>query len=220
MKSIRSLIFLIVASCASQHEVVRRPDCPMKPPVDAGRPRLVAFGDSQTAGTRSCIAGTAYSWADRVAKDKNLDLYNEAVGGSIFLSYEQLGRILDFQYRSSDTVILFLGYNDQTRYGLNGDVISEFKSTLYSTLVFLSPKVSRVVLITTGYTHDYFDYGTPAGVSAYAQSIHDVFNSSTPPNVSIIDPPILTSLEFYEEDHVHYSVQAQGAIGLAVEVLL
>lgn len=148
---------LVLSSCAQN-------DSDSKLDLDT---RLVAFGDSHTAGVplqretyiHNLLTGLQ---ARKTMMNNDFSTYtialdNQAVAGSLFDN--QYSRIMQYQFKKSDTVVMLLGYNDVAMYGTDVTRLNRFKTDLIAALTYIEQSGSSVYLGTCIY----------APASTYAQ---------------------------------------------------
>lgn len=167
--------------------------CLGAPAVGRGVDRLVAVGDSNTAGQVSCNQGHLYSWATQVSVDKNLTLVNLSVGGTEFANDNTHGAA---EYRSiesiallpTDTVVMWLGFNDIRFHGDDPGNIVVFKARLTEVLTQIAPNVFKIIIGTPIHPEIYESLASPQAVDDYAAAILSVVNSLSFTNIIVITP--------------------------------
>ena len=216
------LLTLILVGCANQESTGLKPT----PNFDN---KIVAFGDSHTYGT----SGQQLSWPDQVTKalgmlrtginyssQMNTWFYldNQAMGSTKFDSPHQHGRMMSYAFKSSDTVVMMLGFNDVVFNGLDPAKLENFKTLLDEALTKIETQTKKVfvgncikVPIST------YDFMTQNGIEAgvdishgsreacdvYAQAVRDVV--ALHPSSTLVDTNAnfdMTENDF--ADHVHF----------------
>jgi acyl-CoA thioesterase-1 len=146
--------------------------------LPAPRPRLVAFGDSITAGVGASSPDRAY--AALVASALHRRLVNYAVGGSRIA--EQVEHIKAAALLPGDTVLWLTGYNDMRA----GTPIDEYRASLRGALAHLRgyPLIVGGCLPMTeaGYRAyaPRWSHGSADTVAAYREALHALVPSARP----------------------------------------
>lgn len=207
---------LILTACHSSPD----PTCYVPHQVVSPQGRLVAFGDSQTAGFRACLDGYAFSWAYQMANDLRFEIFNQAVPGSNFVSAQESGAIATFAFQPTDTVAMLIGYNDMANYGEDPIHLTLFQQTLTETLQSLGPQVERVLVGTCVHPYYFFVNASPTAVMAYRQATRAAVAAANLPNVAVFDADwdFAGNSEYYDmDDGVHINTKGQLLMGAVFE---
>jgi lysophospholipase L1-like esterase len=218
------ILFLGLAACKGKPDYSQ---CYVPFPTPTTGARLIAVGDSQTHGARSCLVSNGesymYSWADKVANDKDLELVNQSVGGSMLTDAVESGVALSFTYQSTDTVVMLIGYNDMANFGLDPTHLDLFKTTLTNVLQTVSPQVHQILVGEAMYPLDYKGNASPQAVVLYRQAIENVVNGLALPNVTatVVDGSFAGQSWAYQgDDGIHITTAAQTIVAQVFENLL
>jgi hypothetical protein len=191
MKAIILLASALLTTCSTQSYT---------PVVGAKISRIVAFGDSHTYGTliqplTYVEAITKQLGAKRTAINYDspfnswYDLDNQAMGGTKFDSKWQYQRIMSYEFRESDIILMLLGFNDVVYNGTDQAKLDQFKTQLKSALIKINQSGAKAYIgncmRVPQSTYDYMtengiqagvdiSYGSAAACDLYAQATRDV----------------------------------------------
>ncbi len=191
------------------------PDTCSAGPLPQGNSRLVAFGDSQTFGAKSCVEGQYFSWAYQVANERKLGLVMTAVPGTTFTDDAEFGTLMSFDFTPTDSVMMVIGFNDASNFGLDADHLALFKQNLADALTRVSPLVGSVVIGTCLHPLQYKLSMSPAAVLAYANATQEVVTALGLANVFIADVDLgfAGNPQYYRaDDGVHILANAQHLV--------
>lgn len=187
-----------------------------------GPNRLVAFGDSQTAGSATpSSAECGYSWANILSVRHNMTLLNRAIPGTQFSGTNYAGMstvdaITSFQFETTDHVAMLVAFNDMRAYDTDTTHMAAFKADLSRALLYASPRVHSVVVGTTLQPLDYsVSHGSPAALQAYRQAALDTVSELGLTNVVVVDKvddSFDTDVTYFVSDRVHMSLKGQQAV--------
>jgi lysophospholipase L1-like esterase len=185
-----------------------------------GPTRIIAFGDSQTAGhasESSLMCG--YSYANILAERHGMQLINTAVPGSEFVSEDQYGRLMTFEFRPTDHVIISAGFNDMGNHYSDPDHLALFRARLKEALARVAPLVDHVAVV-TAFQPPWDNAQTQAALALYRQTTRDVVAEVNFPNIYIGDAGDGTNHDpNYFADNVHFNFEGQTLIANDVEAI-
>lgn len=170
-------------------------------------PRVVAFGDSVTAGGID-KNGEKYGYAYRFSEQYGRRLVNRAVPGSSVEEDHQIGRIMRFPYRSDDVVIFLSGINNMRKDGLDPAALNTYESTLRVAVEKIHQSSSVLLLGTCprlpygGYAEGSYQNGSDAAADAYASVARKI--ASEFPGVILVD--VNTDLNLSLSDYIDLGV--------------
>ncbi len=211
-QNLKAILFFV---CLNLIACAREPVCE-KLATGHKPERLVAFGDSQTAGhgTESS-PNCGFSWANIISQRRDLTLVNLATAGAEWVGrFSQFRTAMAFKYESTDQVVILLGLNDMVNHGEDPVHLADFKAKLVDWLLTASPQVRSITIGLTPYSpYDRFS-ATDAATLLYRQTILDVVASLNLPNVVtfIPDDSFAHDLDYFTVDQWHFTVEAQTII--------
>lgn len=177
-----------------------------------GPTRILAFGDSQTAGHGSETSkGCGFSYANALSLDMRASLVNMGVGGTFFVSASEYGALEKAEFQSTDRVVMFIGFNDMRHFGEDAQHLAEFSDALRAALLNVSPKVHSIAIATTLLPVNLGDEGSAAAVDAYRAAVHAVVDSLALQNVRAFDPDAVLdgNPAYFVEDMTHLNLAGQ-----------
>ncbi len=201
------ILLLILSGCAHKETV-----CENYLEYRGQSSRLLAFGDSQTAGHASETGlGCGFSYANALSLHYQKQLVMLAIGGTEFLSREEYGALLKTDYRKSDDVVMMIGFNDMRAYGMNTDHLFYFQQSVYNTIMVTARKVHSITIATTLDPINYGAHGSRQAVLAYRSAVHAAVAMAGMENVIAFDPPSRLDHNpyFFVEDNTHINMAGQ-----------
>lgn len=205
MKHLLIILALALSACSESDK------CTASKSGD-GPNRLIAFGDSQTAGHASESSKLCgYSYANILSQELNLRLFNQAIGGAVFTGLGGSNaidkQIEQFEFRASDKVIMMIGFNDSGRYKSDADHLAKYKSALKEKLIYLSPLVKSIDISTNIYALDTIK----ADADLYRTATHEVVDALGLSNVRAfeVDSQFQGDASMFVEDRIHINLKAQ-----------
>lgn len=191
----------------------------------AARARLIAFGDSQSAGLVSKIGDCKFSFAYELADRLSLNIDNQAIGGTSLLAGNVFGgsqfdQIILTQFETTDSVVWLVDYNDVAQYGMDANHLALFKIAFENALALLSAQTSHVYIATGLSTipgMSTYNY-SPAAHALYQDAVTDIVNAAALSNVTLIDSDALFMPEPSDMvgDDIHLNSTAQTVLGDAI----
>lgn len=185
--------------------------------------RIVAFGDSITAGYNQTSCPESYAYFLAAATGKVF--VNSAIDGSI--SDRQLQEVMVTNILPSDIVVMIAGYNDSLFYGLDSIGMQIYENNLNQMLNRFS--VAKKILIGDGFTNlpvGYKDHSFPNGSDevslAYSDLTRKIIKESMLHNVVVV--PTMNALDhnpaYYVRDQIHPNKIGQAVLaGLFLKYL-
>ena len=193
--------------------------------------RIVAFGDSHTYG----VILQPISWVDDLRKRINLtkiteknyrsdfntwyELDNQSMGGSKLDSKYQFQRLMKYDFKSNDTVVMILGFNDIVYNGTDANKLNQFKTQLIEALNRIKNSGAAtyigtcIIVPDSSYKYmkkigEEFGVDTSRGskqsCNLYAQATREIVQKFT--NVRIVETNIKLKLHKSDLiDHVHFN---------------
>lgn len=179
-----------------------------------GRPRLVVFGESQSQGLETSVNGCLYSFAFVLADKWNMNILDQARGGSLLLEAGAQGpsqkTMIDSTFLlPTDTVFWMAGYNDCARHGSDLGYLSQFKTELLAEVKKLGAKAQTVYIGTP--IKGYFYSQDPGSHALYVQAVIDVVAIAGLSNVALInmDDVFTPGLPDWQTDQAHLLPEAE-----------
>lgn len=174
-----SILTALQIGCATQSNPVQT--------VYTDRPHLVAFGDS-VSYCILCFPGV-------IAKDLKFRLDNRSVPGSQLNSFDQLGRLMEYQSQPNDIIVFLTGFNDVRAFGNDAAHLAEYQMNLRTALASFKRFGNQTFIGTTEATLcvdqaaiDRNRGGCVAGaMEAYVQVIKDEVAFANAPNIHLVD---------------------------------
>lgn len=159
--------------------------------------RIVAFGDSHTSG----VSYQPATYMNYLSGSLNIPIDNQAMAGSYFNSPNQFGRIMNYEFKDSDSVVMLIGFNDAS---LKSDTdLDLFKTNLFTALNKISlRRVFVGTCIKVNVVKEYCD--------KYADATREIVRLFK--NVVLVDTNLLKVAEDQLIDGVHFNLSVHKII--------